>query len=145
MKAGDLLTLQFLVVNENNAPLESAELLVEYPSGTRDPANLSQVLTRQRFPLGRLGPRATVNESIKAVIFGEKDTQAIIKLAVEYRIPNSSALFDKRAEFPVRFSFSPVTLNAVLPAELTPDRELDITLNLAANSGLDGDARVARR
>ena len=58
-EAGKALSLKIIIENKNNTALESADILIEYPEGTRTAKNLEEELTRFRSSLGTIAPRET--------------------------------------------------------------------------------------
>ncbi|MFH1170494.1 MAG: hypothetical protein V1704_02955 [Candidatus Vogelbacteria bacterium] len=136
IKAGELLNLQALVVNKNTTPLNSADLIVEFASGTRSPLDITKELPRTRIPLETIKPGATVNQTIKAFVFGEKDVEQTIKVSIEYRIADSNAIFDKVSLFHYQISSSPVTLNLTLPAEINSGQAITLDLELMSTSDI---------
>ena len=84
------------IINNNNVGLNSASLLVEYPTSTRSAIDLSKELNKERFALGTIKSGESYNQNIKAVFFGEKDSLKQLKISLEYRVENSSALFIRK-------------------------------------------------
>src|SRR3989344_1244135 len=62
--AGEKLPLEVVVTNNNSAPLTSVDLRVTYPAGTRDPADLSKELLRDRELLGEIEPGGEARKKI---------------------------------------------------------------------------------
>lgn len=134
VKAGETLNLQVLVTNRNTTPLHSVDLIIEFAAGTRSPLDVTRELPRTRIPLDTIAPGASANQTIKAVAFGEKDTDQRIKISVEYRIADSNAIFDKVDFFTYRINSSPLVLNLALPAEINSGQTVNFDLEIAAAS-----------
>ena len=62
------------IVNQNNTDLEAVNLIVEYPEGTRDAADLSKDLKRDKFAIGTVKSGKSYTQKISAVFFGEKES-----------------------------------------------------------------------
>ena len=134
IKAGETLNLQVLMVNKNTTPLRSVDLIVEFASGTRSPLDVTKELPRTRLSLGTIKPGASINQAMKAVVFGEKDAEQEIKVSVEYRIADSNAIFDKVSFFRYEISSAPVALNLTLPPEINYGQSIDIDLEVVTTS-----------
>lgn len=134
IKAGETLTFQVLVANRNSAALESVDLIVEYPAGTREPRDLTKPLPRNRWSLEAVNPGATANQTIRAVVFGEKDTEQEIRVTIEYRLANSNAIFDKIETYHYYINDSPVSLTADWPAEVNAGQTLTLTFEIMNNA-----------
>lgn len=122
------------IINNNNVDLESASLLVEYPVGARSADDLSKELDRERFVLKTIKSGENFNQNIKIVFFGEKDSLKQIKISLEYRIENSSALFYKEKIYEVSISSAPVILTATYPKEANSNQVIDFDIEIASNS-----------
>ncbi len=122
------------IINNNNTDLESAALVVEYPEGTRSAIDLSIELQRERFTLDVIKAGATYNQNIKAAFFGNKDTLKQIKISLEYRVENSSALFYKEKVHEVSISSSPVIITPTYPKEVNSNQEISFNIEVASNS-----------
>jgi hypothetical protein len=134
VKAGELLNFQVFVANKNTTSLNSADLIVEFAPGTRSALDVTKELTRTRIPLETIKPWATVSQTIKAFVFGEKDVEQTIKVSIEYRIADSNAIFDKVGLFHYQISSSPVTLNLTLPPEINSGQSITLDLELMSTS-----------
>ena len=122
------------IVNNNNIRLDSASLLIEYPEGTRSPKDLNVVLTRERFELDPIRSGGTYNHKIEAVFFGEKDTVKEVKISLEYRVENSSALFYKEKNYEITISSAPVIVTPIYPKEVNANQEIIFEIEVASNS-----------
>lgn len=122
------------IINNNNIRLDSASLLVEYPSGTKSLNDLSQDLNRERFSLESISPGQNYTQVIKPVFFGEKDTEKEIKISLEYRVENSSALFYKEKNYTVTISSAPVIITPTYPKEVNSNQEVVFNIEVASNS-----------
>lgn len=131
---GENLTLEIIVENKNNTALETADLLIEYPRGTRTASDLQKELLRHRESLGRIESGDTVRRTVQAVLFGEKDSLQNISVLVEYRVKGSNATFSKEKKYEIAMASSPITLTVAYPKEIASNKEFDITLTAVSNS-----------
>lgn len=132
--AGERLALDVTVRNSNNVALENGQLVIEYPEGTRSPADITVPLTRDTFPLETIPAGKTVTRTIKAVLFGEKDSLQHIKMSVDYKPRGSNAQFTKEKVIDIAISSSPVLVSVNMPKEINAGQEFPITIGVASNS-----------
>ena len=131
---GDELKLQISILNKNSTTLELADLLVEYPKGTRSSGNLGQELLRSRDSLGDIAPGERVKSSVKAVLFGEENTQKNIVVTVEYRVAGSNAIFYAEKQYQLTLSSSPVSISVRSFDEVTSGQKVDFSIVVSSNS-----------
>lgn len=132
--AGQEVSFDINVINNNNTNLNSASLLVEYPTSTRSAADLTRGLNQERFALGDIKSGESYNQNIKLVFFGEKDSLKQLKISLEYRVENSNALFYKEKTFDVSISSSPVIITATYPKEVNSNQDILFSIEVASNS-----------
>jgi hypothetical protein len=131
---GQEVSMDINVINNNNTDLESASLLVEYPIGTRSAADLSKELTQERFVLNKIKSGESFNQNIKAVFFGEKDNSKQLKISLEYRVANSSALFYKEKTQEISISSAPVIITSTYPKEVNSNQDISFDMEVSSNS-----------
>lgn len=134
LKAGEEANLQLTIVNRNNSALLSPRLLLDYPAGTRSSQNIQQELLRETVTLSDIGPGAMVNQTVRAKMFGQANTQSVVKATLEYRLANASAIFTKEAGFNFTISAAPINLSLGLPKEINSGRDLTLDLKIISNS-----------
>lgn len=134
IRGGEKLSLEISVENNNSTMLEVADLIVEYPEGTRDADNLSLELPRFREGLGDIAPGGVVKKNVRAVLFGEERSVKNIKAIVEYRVPGSNAIFYKESEYQVVISSAPLSILVQSPKETTSGQELVLKVTVNSNS-----------
>ncbi|MEK7180707.1 MAG: hypothetical protein AAB706_04475, partial [Patescibacteria group bacterium] len=132
---GDDLVLDIVVHNKNNVSLESASLLVEYPLGTRVSADLETELLRDRQELEAIPAGGIIKKTVKAVLFGEKESVKQIEISLEYRVVGSNATFVKELLYDVTISSAPVTLTVEYPVEVNASQQFQMTITAVSNSG----------
>lgn len=132
--AGQELSLDVLVENNNNVALTEANMLVEYPDGTRSPIDINLPLVRDSIPLEMVPSGGFVTKTIKGVFFGEKDSIKQIKISVDYKQAGSSARFTKEKTFDVAISSAPIVVSVEMPKEINAGQEFAITVGVTSNS-----------
>ncbi len=134
VRAGEVLSLDISVENNNATPLEAADLLVEYPDGTRDAEDQTKELPRFRESLGDISAGDSVKKNVLASLFGEERVLKDIKITVEYRVPGSNAIFYKEASYQVLISSAPLSLLVEAPDEATSGQEITLKAIVESNS-----------
>lgn len=134
VRGGDPLSLEITIENRNATPLEVADLLVEFPDGTRDAQDLSKELPRTREGLGDIEPGGLTKKTISAVLFGEERSVKNIKITVEYRVPGSNAIFYKESEYQVVISSAPLSIVVDAPEEANSGQDLTLKVTVNSNS-----------
>lgn len=133
---GDTLNLQVGITNQNSVTIESATLIVSYPSGTRAADDSGKELFTERIPLdSNIAPGETRNTALKARVFGEENQEAEVKVSVEYRVSGSSATLVKEA-VPHRFKIShaPVALKIDAEKTISSGQETTVKVTVTSNS-----------
>lgn len=131
---GQEVSLDINILNNNNTDLNSASLLIEYPEGVRTSYDLTKDLDRERFALETIKSNESYRQNLKLIFFGEKDTVKQVKISLEYRVENSSALFYKEKIHEVSISSAPVIITPTYPKEVNSNQEISFNLEIASNS-----------
>lgn len=132
--AGEGLSLEVIIKNQNNTDLEGASLSIEYPPGSRMAENTGEELLRQREPIGNIPAGGESRRTIKAVLFGEKESIQIIKMTLEYRIKGSNAIFFKDKEYDLAIKSSPVIVTIEGPREVNSGQDVDLKIIVSSNT-----------
>jgi hypothetical protein len=131
---GEELVLQIAITNRNATPIQSADLLVEYPEGTRTATDLSAALPRHRESVGAIKPGERIEKTVRATPFGEEGSTQTISATLEYRVPDSNAIFFKEQIYEFILSTAPLTVSIEAIEELSSGQETTFTLIVASNS-----------
>jgi len=134
VSGGQELPLEIILQNKNTAALEGATLTIEYPEGSRVAGDQKTALTRQSIDIGTIPARGEVKKSVKAVLFGEKDSIKNIKMTLQYRIAGTSAVYSKEKNYDIGISSSPVVLTTTYPSEVNSNQEFEIVVTVASNT-----------
>lgn len=134
-RGGEVLPLTIAVANRNTVPIESATLIIEYPSGTQSAREAGVELFSQRVPLEAISAGSIVTVPVQAIVFGEENQQQEIRVAVEYRVAGSNATFYTEAE-PLSFtiSSSPVSLSLSALERISAGQETELALAVTSNA-----------
>lgn len=131
---GDELDLQITLTNKNPVALESVDLLVEYPEGTRTVNDVNIELPRFREALGLIAPGERMKRTVNAVLFGEENSIKEIKVIVEFRVAGSNAIFFAEEVYQVSLATPPLSLTVDTLTEAVSGQEIQITATIISNS-----------
>ncbi len=131
---GEELALSILIANNNPTDLETVDLAITFPEGTREAGNLEKSLVRYRKNLGDIKKGEIRNESIKAILFAEAGSEQSIAISLEYRTAGSNAIFDKKKVYKVLVTSSPIVVSIDAPSEVNTDSQVDIVIGAVAGT-----------
>lgn len=134
VSGGEEFSLNVEVKNNNNVDLQVVDLQVEFPDGTRNTDDLSRELKRYSEILGSIDVGNSEERIIKAVLFGEENSQKEISINVEYRIPGSNAVFNKQKIYSLLVNSSPVNIKIVGVDEVNSNQQEDFEVEIVSNS-----------
>ena len=131
---GEILSLEINVTNQNNADLETADLIIDYPDGTRQAEDMTVSLRRYREALGSIVKGGSVAKKVQAVLFGQEGDVKDLKVSVEYRVKGSNAIFPKEKRYSVAISSAPVTMTIASVKEINANQEAEFTVDIVSNA-----------
>lgn len=134
ISGGEVFDYSVRIVNNNNVELNTVDYVVEYPGGTVDPTNLNLELKGQRTILPNIAPGGKSERVEKAVMYGEEGEKKEVKIRVLYRVPNSSATYEKETSYSVLINSSPISMKVNSFSEINNGQEIEFTVDLASNS-----------
>ncbi len=132
--AGNVLSLDINVANQNPVTLQAVDILIQYPQDTRMASNTSSQLQRERFPIGDMAKDKIVQKTINAVLYGQEGDTKEIKIIVEYQLSNSNALFHADKIYSVVIGSSPISLKIDSLKEVNSGQEVTLNAHITSNS-----------
>ena len=136
IKGGEAGNWQVIITNKNKINLELADLIIEYPEGSR-PISGSFGGTNnfsERRSLGEIKAGETRSEQIAAYLFGERDTDKTFRFTLEYRPAGSNAILAATEEGTVRLLQSPLEISLVFPKEANAGEEVFLEADITSNA-----------
>lgn len=134
-EGGADLPLQIEIVNRNNANLELANMLIEYPRGaTAD--NKTDIVRLPRDQIGTIPKGGRIERNVKVSLFGDQGTVRQITVHFEYHPQGSNAIFTKEVTYPVTISSSPLALRVDGPVESSSNQGITLTVTASLNTAL---------
>ena len=137
--AGEAMTFDIIVENNNVIDMESIDLIIEYPEGTRDGNDVSESLPRERTDIGGIVSGSFQRETRTVFLFGEEGESKDIEVKVVYRVPDSNAVFEKRKVFDIVLKSTPIRMNVASVKEITSGQEVAFDVEIISNSNEDLD------
>jgi hypothetical protein len=140
IKGGESGNWQVVITNKNKTNLELADLIIEYPDGSKP---ISDSFGRtfsgtknlfERRSIGMIKAGETKTQQIRVYLFGEKDTDKTFKLTLEYRPEGSNAILAATKEQIVRLLQSPMEISLNIPKETNAGEEITLEANIISNS-----------
>ena len=134
ISAGQELSLDVDVYNNNSTILQAADLIVTYPEGTRRADDKVTSLITDRIPIGDIAAKGAQRTTIKSILLGEEGSVKNINIALEYKIPESNSLFVKEKSYPMSIGTGPVSITIDSIKEITPEQETKFIISVKSNS-----------
>lgn len=134
VSAGEVLSLDVDIFNNNPAALEIADLIISYPEGTRRADDRVTSLVTERIPIGDIAANGTQRTTIKVILLGEEGSSKDINVSLEYKMPGSNSIFSKGKTYPIGISTGPVSINVDSIKEITPEQESKFVVSVKSNS-----------
>ena len=132
--AGEVLSLDLIIQNNNPVPIEAIDLIIEYPNGTKSADNLIDSLNRTRDRIGDIAPGAITRQTLNAALFGNEGDNKEISISVEYQVTGSNAIFSKKKLFSVILNAAPARIAVTGLREVSSGQEIEIEASIKSNS-----------
>lgn len=129
---GEEYSLLLEIVNRNNAKLQLADLVIEYPKSAA--SNLSQDSEYIRLSLGDIASGESRKENVKFVLFGEQGSLRQIKMSLEYRVEGSNAIFVKEKIYEVSISSTPISMLLDAPTSAVSNQDFNFNVKTILNA-----------
>ena len=126
--------LQIEITNTNNASLELANLIIEYPRGAED--NTTDIVRLPRDTIGTIKPGESVIRNVKVKLLGEEKSIRNIKISLEYHPEGSNAIFTKDEIYPVTVSLAPLSLKIDAPTNTSSEQIISLKVTAVLNTSL---------
>jgi len=134
IESGGELSLQITITNNNATDLELADLIIEYPKGTFSAENKNKEINIVRETLDTIPAGRSVRREVKAVLYGEENSNKEIIISLEYRIAGSNAIFFKDRKYEIKISSSPINLIVSPIEEVISGQEVEFVVSVVSNA-----------
>jgi hypothetical protein len=133
---GERLSAQIAVTNQNSVAIESATLIISYPTGSQTVNEPVENLFERRVVIDQLDPGESRNVLVEAMVFGEEGDEKRLSAQLEYSIANSDNFFYKDAEPQnFRITSSPVVLQVRSIRRVASGQEVEVEIVATSNTG----------
>lgn len=133
--AGENLSMQISVGNQNTVPIESAVLIINYPVGTKSTGEQSKDLYEDRIPVESIAAGEALNIPVNVILFGEENEEKEIKASIEYRVAGSNGTFYREANpLTVKINSSPLVVRVEAVDKVSSGQEIEVKLRVQSNA-----------
>ena len=134
ISAGQELSLDVNVFNNNPSAIQEPDLIITYPDGTRRADDKITSLITDRIPLADIQAGGTQRTTIKSILLGEEGSTKNINIALEYRMPGTNSLFVKEKSYAIGIGSGAVSISVDSIKEITPEQQTKFTVSVKSNS-----------
>ncbi len=134
ISSGEEFDMGVSVINLNRTDLEEVALFVNYPEGAKSVSGENKALSYEKINLGTVAKGAMSDNTIRSLLFGEKDAIKTFSLRLEYKVKGSNAVFSKEKTYDVVIGSSPLLLNVIYPKEVNSGQRVTFSIELTSNS-----------
>ncbi|MGM0629225.1 MAG: hypothetical protein ACQESA_02260, partial [Patescibacteria group bacterium] len=143
VSSGEEVNYDITVKNRNDVSLYDTKMIIRYPETARDTEGVSSRMPTERIDLGDLRADGVSRRKVAFDMFGKKGEVNNLVVELKYNIEGSGALFEKKKEFPIKVTDSPVALSFNGPQKtyLNSANEYSVILRSTSKEVLE-DVRV---
>lgn len=134
ISSGEEMAISLSIVNGNRTDLESVSLFVDYPEGAYSVLEQNKAVTREEIKLGTVKKGGNIEQSIRTILFGEKDTVKSFIFRIEYKVKGSNAVLVKEKTYDVLIGSSPILLEVKYPKEVNSGQNVTLSIEVTSNS-----------
>ena len=131
---GEPVTFDVIAINKNNVDLQLVDMSINFPDGTVESNNPTQILSNYRKLIGDIKAGGNARESVNAIIFGEENLKKEILVTLTYGVKGSTAVFTKTQTYDVIINSSPINVTVSSFKDITSGQEFDMKVNIKSNS-----------
>lgn len=135
--AGEILSLDLIIQNNNPVQVEAIDLIIEYPNGTKSSEDLVTDLRRTVERIDPISPGGVSRETLTAALFGEEGDNKEIKVSVEYQALGSSAIYKKEKVFSIILNAAPARVAVFGLDEVSSGQEIELEATITSNSNTE--------
>ena len=131
---GSQVDLQVIVTNRNSTALKLADLVLTYPSGTRDAMDPNKPLMTSRQSIGTIASGQNIKRTASAIFYGQEGSTQQVQVQLEYTIEGSNAVFVREGTVSFTVGSSPVSISVKAPDSVTAGQPFSIDVTVQSNS-----------
>jgi hypothetical protein len=126
--------IQVIVDNRNTSALTLVDMLVDYPDGTRNPANPTAAMTHIRNSIGTIASGQQIKQNIDGIFYGAEGSAQKVTVTLQYNVAGSNAVFQKTAEADFRIGSSPISLSINAPDTIVAGQSFPVDITVQSNA-----------
>ncbi|MBC7981519.1 hypothetical protein H7X65_00415, partial [Candidatus Parcubacteria bacterium] len=134
VKSGEVSDFIIDITNNNTSELILSDLVIQYPDGSKSPADRNQDLTNERISIGTIKPGQTIRQKNSIVFFGEQNVKKNIRYSYEFNINDSATIFKTDKDVGVFIAGSPINVVVNNVKEINNNQELTFNIDLSSNT-----------
>ena len=131
---GSQVDLQVIATNRNQAKLILSDLIITYPTGTRDPKDPQKPLQADRQSVGTIASGQAIKRTSSAILYGQEGSMQQVHVALEYSIEGSNAVFVREGDVTMTIGSSPVSVSVQAPESTAAGQQFAIDVTVQSNS-----------
>jgi len=132
--AGENLSLDLIIQNNNPVALKDVDLIINWPSGTKSSENLVDPVNRVVERIDDVEPGTLTRETAEAVLFGDEGDNKEISVKIEYQVDGSNAIFSKEKKFSIILNAAPARISVSALEEVSSGQEVEFVATVTSNS-----------
>ncbi len=130
---GESVDLQVTVTNRNRDALEAADLVANFPAGTRlDPSSCSE--SSCSISLGTIEPGATAAIKLPAIYQGTAGAHDSVGVQLQYQLGGSNSTFTASGNYAFVFSSAPLSIAVDGNSQTISGQLTQMTLTVSSNA-----------
>jgi len=132
--AGENLSLDLIIQNNNPIALKVVDLIVDWPSGTKSSENLIDPVNKVVERIENIQPGTLTRETASASLFGDEGDNKEISVKIEYQVDGSNAIFSKEKKFSIILNAAPARISVSALEEVSSGQEVEFVATITSNS-----------
>ncbi|HFC11086.1 MAG TPA: hypothetical protein ENJ75_02780 [Candidatus Kaiserbacteria bacterium] len=131
---GDTVALSISVTNNNPTAIQDTTLSLVFPTGTRRATDVTQSVTHDDEAFGVIAPGASVERTVRVVLFGGQGDTIKIPATLQFKTHGSNAVFVKHTSYALSVISTPLSVSVEAPTETVSGQVFSITANVRSNA-----------
>ncbi len=131
---GSQVDLQVIATNRNSSSLILTDLVITYPTGTRDPNDPQKPLQADRQSVGTIASGQAVKRTSSAILYGQEGSTQQVHVALEYSLEGSNAVFVRESDVSMTIGSSPVSVSVASPETISAGQPFTLDVTVQSNS-----------
>ncbi len=131
---GSQVDLQVIATNRNSSSLILSDLVITYPTGTRDPKDPQKPLQADRQSVGTIASGQNVKRTSSAILYGQEGSIQKVHVPLEYSLAGSNAVFVREGDVSMTIGSSPVSVSVQAPESVVAGQAFTMDVTVQSNS-----------